>query len=174
MKFVEKFKGLGTKKHKFYIKTKYGEGELLNARYLFKDNKYPNFIERNYCFFNCFEMAHLIHRDDKRPCKVLGGICGVGDYPVLHAILEFNGEYVIDFNLDVVCKKELYCSLFGFEILEELDGEEITEFYEKCEHYEFPIGWGFGYLIFSPDETIQYFEDYNNNVAEYIEPIGDF
>ncbi len=177
LKGVKKFNGLGTKKHKYSIKSKYGDGKLMNARYVFKDNIYPGFIERGYCFANCFKMAYLIHVDDKKPCKVLSGIFGSGDHSVLHSVLELESGNILDFNIDVLCEKELYCQLFGFEVLEELESEKIVNFTETIENlsdFIYPKGWGYGYMVFAFDESVQYFEDYNNGNAEYIDPIGNF
>ena len=172
---VEDFYGAGTKDWPFHIKTKWGSGCFYDAHEVFKGAKYPNYIEKLYCFSNCYFMAKEIGETNNLSCKVLGGIAYIKDYPILHAVVETEDGYIIDFNYDIVMEKELYFSLFAFEPLSELTSQEIFVKDRLLNKYRNHIkNYGHGYRVFALDDLIEYAEQRDNNEVESREPIQNF
>ena len=120
-KGVKSFKGLGTIKHPFRIETEFGGGTFCDAHIGFKNNKYPEWIEQNYCYSNCLQFVLVTDKD----CKLLSGI-GYMDKPFLHSVILIKDK-IIDFNYHVVMEKDLYISLTKFECLAEVDAKHIRE-----------------------------------------------
>ena len=174
-KGVIDFHGLGTKVWPFYINTKWGGGYFYDARYLFKDKKYPIYIEKQYCFSNCYFWAKEIGETNNLSCKVLGGIAYIKDYPILHSVIELENGFIVDFNYDLVMEKELYFNLFGFETLCELTSQEIFVKDRLLTRYnKYLSKYGHGYRIFALDDLIEYAEQRDNNEIEVHEPIENF
>ncbi len=103
----------------FHIVSGFGEGDFFNARRLFEDGEYPSYIQHGFCFGNAY--SHLLKSNVRG--KVVSGISLVKK-PFLHSVVEI-GEWVIDFNVDLVMSAELYYKLTNFEILAELSGNDI-------------------------------------------------
>lgn len=120
-KGVKSFKGLGTRKNPYKIKTDFGNGTFYDARKGFEKNKYPEWIEQNYCYSNCYQFVLLTKVD----CKVLSGI-GYMDKSFLHSVL-LVGDKIIDFNYHIVMSKDLYFKLTKFECLAEIDAKKIRD-----------------------------------------------
>ncbi len=174
-KGVKSFYGAGTKELPYTLKTKWGEGKFYNARLLFRNKEYPNFIEHKYCFANCYYMAKGIGESSNGYCKVLSGIAFIKDYPILHTVIETADGWIVDFNYDLVMEKKLYFSLFAFETLTELTSQEIFVKDKLLNKYaKFVNPYGHGYRVFALDDLIEYAEKRESNqVAERL-PIGGF
>lgn len=115
----------------YNIKTKYGEGIFFDAHRLFVDGNYPQWITPKYCFSNSFFYVMRTGLD----AKVESGIA-YDKQPFLHSVVLI-GDYIVDFNYDLVMEKNLYCALTHFEILEELESEKIVGAKRFClEHKE--------------------------------------
>ena len=174
-KGVIDFYGAGTKEWPFHIKTKWGDGSFYDAHHLFRSHKYPNYIEKQYCFSNCYFLAKEIGETNNMSCKVLGGIAYIKDYPILHAVIETEDGFIVDFNYDIVMEKELYFNLFGFEPLTELTSQEIFVKDRLLTRYgKYLVKYGHGYRIFALDELIEYAEQLDNNEIDIHEPIENF
>jgi len=93
-KGVEDFYGSGTKDWPFHIKTKWGKGRFYDAHEIFKGEKYPNYIEKLYCFSNCYFLAKEVGETKNMSCKVLAGIAYIKDFPILHAVIETEDGYI--------------------------------------------------------------------------------
>lgn len=120
-KGIKSFKGLGTIKHPIKMETNFGFGSFYDARKGFDKNRYPEWIEQNYCYSNCFQFALLTSLD----CKILSGIAYM-DKPFLHSVILFKDK-VIDFNYNVVMSKHLYVAITKFECLAEVDAQRIRD-----------------------------------------------
>ena len=119
--------GNGTFELPYTLQSNFGEGKFCDLCSYFKSKEYPNFIRKRYCHSNCFEYAKRINSK----CKILSGIV-CKDYPFLHSVVLI-GNYILDFNYDLLMTKDLYVNLFNFEILNELKGEDITVNLHKLE-----------------------------------------
>ena len=174
-KGVDAFFGEGSPEYPFTIKTKWASGKFLNARHLFKDKQYPWYINKFYCFSNCYYMAKEIGEANTKPCKVLSGIAFVKDNPILHTVIETGDGWIVDFNYDVAMEKDLYFSLFAFEQLSELTSQEIFVKDRLLNKYlPYLYQYGHGYRVFALDDLIEYAEQRENNeVAERL-PISNF
>jgi len=42
-------------------------------------------------------------------------------------------NYILDFNYDLLMTKELYCSLFNFEVLNVINGDDVKKYADKME-----------------------------------------
>ena len=98
-----------------------GEGMFSDARKMFENEIYPQWIKHQYCFNN----THLYILKTKQKAKILSGISFVGK-PFLHSVLLID-ENIVDFNYDLVMSKDLYIKLTSFEILEVLDSKKLLE-----------------------------------------------
>lgn len=155
---VKSFKGLGTMKKPYKMDCEGVKGRIINAHEFFNRKKYPEFIEKGYCFSNCFTMAYNLAYL-KKESKVVSGIFSNGDTSALHSILEVD-KYIIDFNLDLAISKDLYYKLFLFEPLNTLSGEQIAKDWEFVEQNIKSLkGMTIMYLVFAYDDVISYIND---------------
>jgi len=172
---VERLNGLGSVYDPFRIVTKWGSGKFFNARLLFRNKEYPIYIEKQYCFDNCYYYARELGETNNLSCKVLSGIAFVKDISILHSVVEISNGWIIDFNYDICMEKELYVKLFGFEVLTELTSQEIfvkdrllTKFgkYINC--------FGNGYRVFAMDDLINYAELLEESKTQARIAMGNF
>ena len=113
----------------YQVNTKFGEGTFFDARKLFENGKYPKWIRPGFCFSNAY--AHILTEGIKS--KILSGIVYVGSgKPFLHSAILTEEGMIVDFNYNLVMSKELYCNLFNFEVLAELESDKIIEKKEFC------------------------------------------
>ncbi len=112
--------GNGVFLNPYHIESRNVNGKFFNAIDIFKDEKYPSFVQKNYCHSNSYEFAK---RHDK-PCKVLAGIAYKNKLSFLHSVVEVDG-CILDFNYDLVMSKGLYFQLFNFKVLNEIRNEDI-------------------------------------------------
>lgn len=119
--------GKGTTDCPYLVETDYGNGEVIQIKYLFK-GKLPRWVEPHKCFSNSIGMACILGRS--HPGKVVSGIYDIGA-PILHSVIEVYGDadkpYICDFNIGVMMEKELYINIMKFEILSEVEFEKIIE-----------------------------------------------
>lgn len=111
--------GQGTAASPYHIDTPFGSGKFLNFYNFFTSRKLPQYLVKQECFSNCYEFA----KKQNIHSTVLSGICH-RQSSFLHSVLLING-YILDFNYDLAMSKQLYCELFNFEILNEVDSDEI-------------------------------------------------
>ena len=111
--------GEGIINNPFRLSTNFANGKFYNAHLLFCDGKYPNFIKPNSCHTNSYKFAKM-YIDN---CSVLFGISS-SDYPFLHSVIKIK-DFIIDFNYNLVMSKDLYISLFNFEVLNEVFNTDI-------------------------------------------------
>ena len=172
---VESFSGAGTIYCPYSIKTKWGSGKFYNARLLFKDKQYPNYIEKRYCFDNCYNFARLVGEANITECKVLSGIAFVKDIAILHSVIETADGWIVDFNYDLVMQKHLYESIFGFETLAELTSQEIFVKDKLINRYNKHIkAFGCGYKVFALNDLIDYAEQREEKTIDERWAIGNF
>jgi len=105
----------------FEIKTKYGAGKFFEAHSFFEDNKYPKFVRKRYCHSNSYEFAKTHNKE----CTVLSGVA-YRRKSFLHSVVQI-GDYILDFNYDLVMDKELYMKLFNFVVVSEVKSQDIKE-----------------------------------------------
>lgn len=114
--------GQGTFENPYHIETDYGDGKFFHFNHSFKKGKVPSLFQKHQCHSNCFEFANKT----KRHCTILSGI-SFRNYSFLHSVL-LMGEYILDFNYDIVMSKDLYVELFNFDILNKVDSEDIKKY----------------------------------------------
>lgn len=157
-KVVNSFKGLGTEKKPYVLDAKFGKFKFWNAHECFKKESYPEFIEENHCFANCYTLACCL-AGEKIHSKVLSGIFYNCDYSILHSVIEFN-NYICDFNLNICMEKDLYIKLFPFEVLSELEGERIFQDREYIhKNLDLFKKKSIMYLNFAYDDCLNYIND---------------
>ena len=88
----------------------------------FKNRQAPSLFKKYQCHSNCFEFAVKT----KRSCTILSGI-SFRNRSFLHSVL-LMGEYILDFNYDLVMSKDLYIQLFNFEILNKVNSEDVQKY----------------------------------------------
>lgn len=154
---IKTFKGLGTKKRPYIIDGEFGKGKIWNAHEFFKKRRYPDYIEKNYCFGNCFTMAYNLAYHNI-PSKVLSGISNNYNHSYLHSVMEAENKYIIDFNLNLCIDKDLYHKLFPFEVLSELEGKRILK----------DIDFVNSNMKVVKDMSIMYFNFAYDDVIDYI------
>lgn len=172
---VEKFFGRGTKDFPYELKTKWGSGKFFNARLLFNNSEFPNYIEKKYCFSNCYFYAKNIGETNDKSCKVLSGIAYINKIAILHSVVEFENGWIMDFNYDLVMQKDLYFALFGFEVLSELTSQEIFVKDRLFNRYsQYIKSYGHGYRVFASDALLEYAESCANGDQSCRLAIGNF
>jgi len=119
--------GKGVFENPYVIETNFGYGKFCDLHTYFKTKKYPEFIIKRYCHTNCYQFAKKINSR----CKILSGIA-YKNYPFLHSVLLMD-NYILDFNYDLLMTKELYCSLFNFEVLNVINGDDVKKYADKME-----------------------------------------
>ena len=155
---IKSFKGLGTNKRPYKIDGELGRGNIINAHEFFTSKKYPEFIEKGFCFGNCFTMAQVL-ANSKKESKIVSGIMSNGNYSFLHSVLEVD-KFIIDFNIDMAISKELYNNIFLFEPLVVLEGKQIHKDKEFLENNLPAIGdMSVMYMNFAYDDVISYMKD---------------
>ena len=110
----------------YYIKSIFGEGEFYDARKMFLNGKYPKWINHGFCFSNSF--YHLMMTGMK--ASIESGIA-YKKKPFLHSVIAV-GDYIVDFNYDLVISKNLYYALMHFEVLATLESEKIKSIRDDC------------------------------------------
>lgn len=110
----------------YHIKSIFGEGEFYDARRLFANGKYPKWINPGYCFSNTFYHVMMTGIN----ANVESGIA-FKKKPFLHSVLAV-GDYIVDFNYDLVISKNLYYALMHFELLSTVEGEKIRKIRDDC------------------------------------------
>lgn len=114
--------GKGTFENPYHIETNYGDGNFFHFNHYFKNGKAPSLFKKQQCHSNCFEFAHKT----KRHCVILSGI-SYRNYSFLHSVLLI-GNYILDFNYDLIMTKDLYIQLFNFEILNKVDSDAVKKY----------------------------------------------
>lgn len=155
-------KGYGTKENPFEIQTKYGGGKFYHAKQCFKNEKYPEGVENKCCFMNCYNLALKFKRED---CSILSGIAYKGRRSFLHSVIKLKDK-IIDLNYDICIDAELYCRLFNFEVLSELNSLTLAKKYpiiKKHQKFLNEKGFSYMYVNYSLDDLVDYLEDENRN-----------
>ena len=156
---VKSFKGMGTKKKPYILKSELGNGEFFNAQDCFIDNMYPEGIKQGYCFSNCYIMAYVLGAK-KIPAKILSGIFYDNFDSLLHSVLEVENKYIVDFNINLCIDKDLYYNIFPFEVLSEIDAGRIFNDEENLEqNLELFKYKGIMYLNFAYDDVLNYIKN---------------
>lgn len=112
-------KGNGSLNSLYSVKTQFGGGQFCDLHNFFSNNRYPNFIQKQYCHSNCYDMVKYC----KLKCKILSGIA-CRSYSFLHSVLLVD-DYILDFNYDLLMSKDLYMQLFNFEVLSIVDSDDL-------------------------------------------------
>ena len=149
LRHIGKSKIIKQEDGKYKLTSDFGENVFFDARELFVDKKYPNYIEPYYCFNN----SHLYILKTEKEAKVLSGISFVGK-PFLHSVVLI-GDYIVDFNYDLVMSKYLYCQLTSFEVLEELSSEKLLEYKDMLIENRNLLNMPAYLLNFAFDEVIE-------------------
>jgi len=174
-KGVYAFFGEGSPEYPYTLKTKWGSGKFYNARHLFKNKQYPWYINKFYCFSNCYYMAKDIGETNLKSCKVLSGIAFIKDCPILHSVIETEDGWIVDFNYDIYMQKDLYFNVFAFEKLGELSSQEI---YDKDrllnQYFPYLYNYGHGYRVFALDDLLHYAKQREHNEVEERPAIENF
>lgn len=165
---TEELSGKGTIKQPYKIKTKYGDAEFFNAKYIF-NGKYPNKIEKFQCFGNTMMIAYLLYNANKH-AKIVTGIAYL-NHPFLHSVIlleDVGGKpMVMDINYDLVIDADFYFKMFQFEKICTIDCKQLGEDWEMLKQ-------GSKYLNF--DESCYYldiaYDDVIRLVKEGLEKEG--
>lgn len=173
--YINSFKGLGTLNHPYIIDSKQGKGKIVNAHELFEKKEYPNYVESNKCFANSLVYAYSLARDGV-DAKLVSGIFDVGIRPILHSVVEIPnhkvlGDCIVDFNYNLAISKNLYCSLFNFEELNNVDAIRLVQdrIFSK-ENRKKLQGKNVMYINFAYDDILDYIsnKDRQNQDIEFV------
>lgn len=163
-KYVNSFKGLGTTKTPYKIESKYGNGEIVNARELFKGKDYPKWFKPYKCFENSFNFSYALAKENV-DAKLLSGILYAGAYPKLHSVVELPnfksmGDCIVDFNYHFVISKDLYFKMLDFEILNCVDNKRFIENNIKTKNKEEILkNIDAMYIDFAYDDVLDYMDN---------------
>lgn len=113
---VKNFKGKGTANNPYYIETVYGSGLFYDAHCIFEKHKYLNEIKRHQCWTNNLYFLHNI-KNLNIDAELVSGIAQHGNSYLCSVVLAkiHNGQYVVDFDHDVVMEYKLFYNLFNFK-----------------------------------------------------------
>ena len=114
--------GKGDANSPFQLNSDIGSGSFYNAKLLFKDNKYPNFVKARNCHTNSYKFAKMYIGE----CEVLFGICHTS-YSFLHSVVKIK-DIILDFNYNLVMNEDLYYNLFNFEVLNTVKNSDIRTY----------------------------------------------
>lgn len=124
---VEDISGSGTIEDQYILKTKYGEGKMFDARYLFQNKKWPKCLKVHECYENSRVLVNFASRNNNWEVKQQTGII-FDEYTYLHSIVCIqtpNHKWVLDSNYHLMMSYDLYVKLMSFEVLNEVSSEEI-------------------------------------------------
>jgi hypothetical protein len=116
---ISKIKPLDESCSRFQIVSQFGKGLFSDARKMFVNGEYPEWIKTKKSFSN--NIGYILRT--KTEARVLSGIAYLGN-PFLHSVL-LVGDDVVDFSYDLMISKDIYFALTHFEVLEEIGSDQI-------------------------------------------------
>ena len=151
------------------IKTKFGETKLLTPKTLYQGNM-PFVPIIGDCYNNSLTNT-LVTSYSQNPAASVGILYISDENHIVHAISEFDNDkddrYIIDYNYNLVMRKDFYCKLYNFKILNTVTKEQIHELltlYYNCKEHTLNREdkdniHNTAYLLLAPDEYKKYAQD---------------